>query len=163
MAKAICIIGESGSGKTTSLRNLNPQETYYIDADKKGSAWRGFRQQYNSENRNYMAIDDPSAILELMKGISEKTKLKYIVIDTLNGIMVGEEMRRSKEKTFDKWADLASYIYSILDVVCELRNDLAIIYTAHSETERTEDGYTWTRMKTTGKKLNKQLRVITFL
>ena len=155
MAKAICIIGESGSGKTTSLRNLNPQETYYIDADKKGSAWRGFRQQYNSENRNYMAIDDPSTVLELMKGISEKTKLKYIVIDTLNGIMVGEEMRRSKEKTFDKWADLASYIYSILDVVCELRNDLTIIYTAHSETERTEDGYTWTRMKTTGKKLNK--------
>ena len=32
---------------------------------------------------------------------------------------------------------------------------MTIIYTAHSETERTEDGYTWTRMKTTGKKLNK--------
>ena len=54
MAKAICIIGESGAGKTTSLRNLNPQETYFIDADKKCSAWRGFRQQYNSENRNYI-------------------------------------------------------------------------------------------------------------
>ena len=38
MAKAICIIGESGAGKTTSLRNLDPKETYYIDADKKGSA-----------------------------------------------------------------------------------------------------------------------------
>ena len=35
MAKAICIIGESGAGKTTSLRNLDPKETYYIDADKK--------------------------------------------------------------------------------------------------------------------------------
>lgn len=155
MAKAICIIGESGSGKTTSLRNLDPKETYYIDSDKKGSAWRGFRQQYNNENRNYIATDEPNKILTLMKGISEKTQLKYIVIDTLNGIMVGEEMRRSKEKTFDKWADLASYIYSILDVVSELRDDLTIIYTAHSETERTEDGYMWTRMKTTGKKLNK--------
>lgn len=155
MAKAICIIGESGAGKTTSLRNLNPQETYYIDSDKKGSAWRGFRQQYNSDNKNYIATDDPNKILALMKGISEKTQLKYIVIDTLNGVMVGEEIRRSKEKGFDKWADLVVYIYSILDIVSELREDLSIIYTAHSETERTEDGYMWTRMKTTGKKLNK--------
>lgn len=155
MAKAICIIGESGAGKTTSLRNLNPQETYYIDSDKKGSAWRGFRQQYNSDNKNYIATDDPNKILALMKGISEKTQLKYIVIDTLNGVMVGEEIRRSKEKGFDKWADLVVYIYSILDIVSELREDLTIIYTAHSETERTEDGYMWTRMKTTGKKLNK--------
>ncbi|WP_410497056.1 AAA family ATPase [Cellulosilyticum sp. ST5] len=155
MAKAICIIGESGAGKTTSLRHLNPNETYFIDADKKGSAWRGFRQQYNAENKNYIATDDPNKILTLMKGISEKTQLKYIIIDTLNGVMVGEEIRRSKEKGFDKWADLVVYIYSILDIVSELREDLTIIYTAHSETERTEDGYMWTRMKTTGKKLNK--------
>ena len=155
MAKAICIIGESGSGKTTSLRNLDPNETYFIDADKKKSAWRGFRQQYNKENKNYVATDNPTQILNLLKGISEKTQLKYIVIDTLNGVMVGEEIRRSKEKGFDKWADLVVYIYSILDIVSDLRDDLTVIYTAHSETERTEDGYMWTRMKTTGKKLNK--------
>ena len=64
-------------------------------------------------------------------------------------------MRRSKEKGFDKWMDLVTYVYNILDVVSSLRDDLTIIYTAHSETEHTEDGYTWTRMKTTGKKLNK--------
>ena len=155
MAKAICIIGESGLGKTTSLRNLDPNETYFIDADKKKSAWRGFRQQYNKENKNYVATDNPTQILNLMKGISEKTQLKYMVIDTLNGVMVGEEIRRSKEKGFDKWADLVVYIYSILEIVSDLRDDLTIIYTAHSETERTEDGYMWTRMKTTGKKLNK--------
>ena len=35
MSKSICIFGESGAGKTTSIRTLSPQETYYIDADKK--------------------------------------------------------------------------------------------------------------------------------
>lgn len=35
MSKVICIMGESGSGKTTSMRNLDPKTTYYIDADKK--------------------------------------------------------------------------------------------------------------------------------
>lgn len=155
MARAICIIGESGAGKTTSLRNLNPQETYFIDADKKGGSWRGFRQQYNSGNKNYMVTDDPNKILALMRGISEKTELKYIIVDTLNGVMIGEEMRRAKEKTFDKWLDLAVYVYSIIDIVSELREDLTIIYLAHSETERSDDGYMFTRMKTSGKKVNK--------
>lgn len=36
MSRVICIAGESGSGKTTSMRNLDPKSTYYIDADKKG-------------------------------------------------------------------------------------------------------------------------------
>ena len=44
MANVICIAGESGSGKTTSLRNLNPAETYIIDADKKGLSWRGWKK-----------------------------------------------------------------------------------------------------------------------
>lgn len=36
MSKVICIAGESGSGKTTSMRNLDPETTMYIDCDKKG-------------------------------------------------------------------------------------------------------------------------------
>ena len=45
MAKVIGIIGESGSGKTTSCRNLDPKTTYYIDCDKKGLSWKGWRKQ----------------------------------------------------------------------------------------------------------------------
>ena len=54
MAKVICIAGESGSGKTTSMRNLDPATTYYIDADKKGLSWKGWRNQYNTEKKNYL-------------------------------------------------------------------------------------------------------------
>ena len=157
MAKAICIIGESGAGKTTSLRNLNPQETFYIDADKKGGSWKGFSKKYNTENKNYEATDDPNRVLLLMKNISEKTAVKYIVIDTLNGIMIGEEMRRCKEKGYDKWMDMAYHIYSILDIVSKLRDDLIIIYTAHSETDYEEDGNLITRMKTSGKKFKRMI------
>lgn len=156
MAVAVCIIGESGHGKTTSLRNLPPNETYFIDADKKKMAWRGFKKQYCDANKNYIATNEPNTILWLMQNISDKSPhVKYIVVDTLNGVMIGEEMRRSGEKNFDKWADLASYIYSIIDLVPELRDDLTIIFTAHSETERDESGYMFTRMKTSGKKLSK--------
>ena len=157
MAKAICIIGESGAGKTTSLRNLDPQETFYIDADKKGGSWKGFSKQYNTENRNYEATDDPNRVLALMKNISDKTEIKYIVVDTLNGVMIGEEMRRCKEKGYDKWMDMAMHIYSIIDIAHLLRDDLTIIYTAHSETEYEEDGSIITRMKTSGKKAKKMI------
>ena len=43
MAKTILIIGESGSGKTTAMRNLDPATTIYIDADGKGLSWKGLR------------------------------------------------------------------------------------------------------------------------
>ena len=56
MSKVICIAGESGSGKTTSMRNLDPKSTYYIDADKKGLSWKGWRKQYNKENKNYLRV-----------------------------------------------------------------------------------------------------------
>ena len=45
MANIIGIMGESGSGKTTSMRNLDPKTTYYIDCDKKGLSWRGWEKQ----------------------------------------------------------------------------------------------------------------------
>lgn len=99
MAKIIGIMGESGSGKTTSMRNLDPATTYYIDCDKKGLSWRGWKQQYNAEAKNYYVTDDQRMVLGLLHGINEKRpNIKTIVVDTLNGIMVADEMRRSKEK-----------------------------------------------------------------
>ena len=99
MSKAILIIGESGSGKTTSLRNLPPEETFYIDADGKGLSWKGWRNQYNKQKKNYIKTDDPDMVYKLMEEIHSKQKqFKYLIIDTLNGIMVGDEMRRTKEK-----------------------------------------------------------------
>ena len=156
MSKVICIAGESGSGKTTSMRNLNPKETYYIDCDRKGLSWKGWRNQYNSANKNYKATDRADMILQIITGISEKCpEIKYIVIDTINGIMVGDEMRRSKEKGFDKWVDLAQCVWDLIDKSYDFREDLTLIYTAHTQTERDDSGYTFTRIKTSGKKLDK--------
>lgn len=99
MANIIGIMGESGSGKTTSMRNLDPSTTYYIDCDKKGLSWRGWKKQYNAENKNYFCTDQQANVLKIMQGINnDRPHIKTIVIDTLNGIMIADEMRRSKEK-----------------------------------------------------------------
>lgn len=156
MSKLIGVMGESGAGKSTSLRNLDPATTYIIDADKKGLSWKGWKNQYNSESRNYIATDDPNAIRSLCRNINEKAShIKTLVIDTLNGIMVADEMRRSKEKGFDKWQDLASCVWGIVDDCLKFREDLTVIFICHSQTDMNENGYLWTRIKTSGKKLDK--------
>lgn len=180
MAKLIGIIGESGSGKTTSMRNLPPETTYYIDADKKGLSWKGWKKDYE-KGRNYLRTDNAQAIFYTMyclntdesmraawskanqreyKPLSDDQKSRWLsynvlVIDTLNAIMIGEEMRRSREKGYDKWIDIASYIYSIVDYALTMRDDLTVITVCHSETIQDDVGNRFTRIKTNGRKLEK--------
>lgn len=156
MSKVIGIMGESGSGKTTSMRNLDSKTTYYIDCDKKGLSWKGWRDQYNTDNANYWSTDYASIVKQLLDNINEKAPhIKTVIIDTLNALMVADEVRRMKEKGYDKWQDLAQCVWSLLDDLYSYRNDLTIIVICHSQTQKEDDGYTFTRIKTSGKKLDK--------
>lgn len=158
MAKVIGIMGESGSGKTTSMRKLDPKTTFYIDCDKKGLSWKGWKKQYNPENKNYWSTDLEQTVYNLLDKIDKEESFKHIktvVIDTLNGIMVGDEVRRMKDKGYDKWVDLAQCVWELLDHLYELRDDLTVIVICHSQTQKEDDGYTFTRIKTSGKKLDK--------
>lgn len=158
MSNVICIAGESGSGKTTSMRNLDPKTTLYIDCDKKGLSWKEWRKQYNKKNRNYIRTDFASVVEQALKKVDQDEnwkRFKVVVIDTLNGLMVADEMRRSKEKGYDKWVDLAACVWDLVCHAHELRDDLTIVFTAHTQTEHDEAGYMFTRIKTSGKKLDK--------
>lgn len=158
MARVVGIMGESGSGKTTSMRNLDPKTTFYIDCDKKGLSWKGWRSQYNDKNKNYFATDYIEVVTKILDKIDkqpEQKNISTVVIDTLNGLMVGDEVRRMKEKGYDKWADMAQCVWGLLDHLYELRDDLTVIVLCHSQTQKEDDGYTFTRIKTSGKKLDK--------
>lgn len=158
MSKLIAVMGESGAGKTTSMRNLDPKTTMYIDCDKKGLSWKGWREQYNKENKNYIVSDDPDYVLKMVQMVSNSPDFQYIkvvIIDTINGLMVADEMRRIKEKGYDKWQDLAISVYNLVDKALTFRDDLTIIFTAHTQTDREDSGYMFTHIKTSGRKLDK--------
>lgn len=156
MSRVICIAGESGSGKTTSLRNLDPKTTFIIDADRKGLSWKGWKAQYNKEAKNYIQTSDVDKIKSLLQNISEKaTHIKTVVIDTLNTIMVDDEVKRMKEKGYDKWIDLAQCVWELVSEAHLCRDDLTVVFMAHTQTERDDSGFYFTRIKTSGRKLDK--------
>ena len=157
MSKMICVMGESGAGKTTSMRTLDPTTTYYIDCDKKGLAWKGWRQQYNAERKNFMSDRDLAKINLVLKGIDVKRQdLKTVVIDTLNTCMVDKEIKAMTDKDgYSKWIDLTQFVWAICETAATLREDLTVIIVMHSETIRDDLGYTFTRIKTNGRKLEK--------
>ena len=152
MAKMILVMGEPASGKTVSLRNIPKNELYYIDCDKKGLNYKGWKNDFKKKKKNYFKTNDGELIAKCMQGISEKREdIHYIVIDTINSIMIADEMRRSKDKNFDKWIDLASCIFNLVNIVPDLRDDITVIFIGHTQTD--DEGFT--RLLTNGKKLNK--------
>ncbi|WP_303202510.1 AAA family ATPase [Raoultibacter timonensis] len=156
MANLICVMGESGSGKTTSLRNLDPKSTYIIDCDKKGLSWRNWGESYGGDKKNYSVTDDQQKVMALLKSINANAPhIKTVVIDTINGIMVADENRRKDEKNYDKWSDLAWAVYGIIDYALTMRPDITVVFMAHAQTERDDAGVLFTRIKTSGKKLDK--------
>ena len=159
MSKVICIC------RRIRIRENNIHEKFTHPAEvdsltsmltRKALHWKGWRKQYNKENKNYLACDDANVVRQYIKRIAEACpRVKVIVVDTINGLMVADEMRRSKEKGYDKWVDLAACVW---DLVCEAytyREDLTLIFTAHTQTDHDEAGYMFTRIKTSGKKLDK--------
>ena len=154
-------MGESGSGKTTAMRNLPPEETFYIDCDKKGLNWKGWRTQYNVDKKNYWSSDSFSVVSNILDKINKEKQfqhIKYVVIDTINGMMVAEEMRILAMQSGDKrsaWSDLAKDGWAIVNKALELRDDLTVIILAHSETISDDNGIIRTRIKTNGRKLEK--------
>lgn len=161
MAKVIGIMGESGSGKTTSMRNLPPEETFYIDSDKKGLNWKGWKSQYDEDKKNYFKSDLFSTCINIMEKIDKQEDMKhikYLVIDTLNGMMVAEEMRILAMTSGDKrsaWTDLAQNGWSVVNKALSMRDDVTVIILCHSETISDDNGIVKTRIKTNGRKLEK--------
>ena len=98
MSKVQAIVGPSSTGKTTSLRNMNPEETYIINILGKDLPWRGSRADFNSTKKNIASVDRWDTVVEILKGISENRKeVKHIFIDDAGFIMTNEFFARAKE------------------------------------------------------------------
>jgi adenosyl cobinamide kinase/adenosyl cobinamide phosphate guanylyltransferase len=156
MATGILVIGESGSGKSTSVRNLVSAETYIVNVQGKPLPWKGSKEQYNSEARNMNHCDNAQKIGEILKSISERAPhISTVVIDDFQYIMVNEMMRRSKETGYTKFTEIARGIWDLINLIPNLRHGLKVVFLSHIET--TSLGKE--KVKTVGKMLDDQVNI----
>ena len=162
MAKTIAVVGQSGEGKSTGIRTLNPETTFIINCDGKSLPFRKADKLYNKENKNYASTSKYSEVKALLQGISDKKPTcKTIVIDTINAIMVDIEMssnfrnRKAGGEAMAKWMDLAAEIYDLINDANSLRDDLTIFMCFHAGLYTDVTGNEKKCIVTNGRKLEK--------
>ena len=147
MAEKILIMGESGTGKSTSIRNCDPAKTAIVNPVGKPLPFRGKFEMLNG-------VTDSGKIIRFMKDQVAAGK-KIIVVDDFQYILSIPYMNRIKEAGWDKWNDFGSNYFEIIDVCAVLPDDVTVYYMTHTET--LENGIT--TIKLIGKLLREKITI----
>jgi hypothetical protein len=137
MSELIGILGDSGKGKTTSLRNLDPEETVIINVSGKPLPFRGWKSDYTKgikEDGNYVETNNAQKIEKILKYIhSEREEIKNVVIDDMQYVQAFEFFKRRDEKNYQKFNDIGGHLFDVLNTGRNLREDLKVITTFHPD------------------------------
>lgn len=157
-SKLIGIVGATGTGKSTSIKHLDPKETYIINVAKKELPFKGADKLYNAENKNYKEIDDANEITRLLKTISEKAPhIKNIIIEDSNYIMGFNIVSKATEIGFTKFSIMARDMVELFREARKLRDDLKVFYFTHPETIEESGEVVGYKIKTAGKLIDNQI------
>jgi ABC-type phosphate/phosphonate transport system ATPase subunit len=98
MANCVIILGKSGTGKSTSIKGLNPKETVILNLLGKKLPFKGSGSIYNKESKNLFRVEEYTQILSMLENIDKKASyVKNIVIDDCIYVMRKEYFKRAKE------------------------------------------------------------------
>lgn len=157
-SKLIGIVGPTGTGKSTSIKHLDPKETYIINVAKKELPFKGAEKLYNAENKNYKEVDDANEITRLLRTISEKAPhIKNIIIEDSNYIMGFNMMAKATETGFTKFTIMARDMVDLFREARRLRDDLKVFYFTHPETVEDAGEIIGYKIKTAGKMIDNQI------
>lgn len=152
MSIAAFILGESGTGKSTSMRGMNPAETLLIQSIKKPLPFRSSGWKYLSkEGGNILVCDQSAQIIAAM----HKTQRPIIVIDDFQYILANEFMRRTDERGFDKFTEIGKHAWDILCAASTLPDHVRVYILSHTETS--ESGRV--KAKTIGRMLDEKITI----
>ena len=137
------IYGQSGTGKSTSLRNFKNDEVAVVNVSGKPLPFRGDIKPYNSDNYG-----------KIMAAIKQ-TDRKSIVIDDATYLMVNEFMRTAKKVGYQKYTDMAVSFNQLIEFAASLPDDKIVYFMGHSD--QADDGRE--HFKTIGKMLDNYVTV----
>jgi len=157
-SKLVGIVGSTGTGKSTSIKHLNPEETYIINVAKKELPFKGSEKLYNVENKNYKELDDANEISRLLKAISEKAPhIKNIMIEDSNYIMGFSMVAKATETGFTKFSVMAKDMVDLFRTARQLRDDITVFYLSHPEEIMDGQDVIGYKIKTAGKLIDNQV------
>lgn len=131
MSNVSIILGESGSGKTTSIRTLDPSTTGIIAVLGKVMPFKGGKGKYSVEKKNFFSTAKYDEIIGTLDFYNKNEKIKTIIIDDLFFSMSEENFSRAKEGGYNKFADMANHFQQILFKARTLRDDVNVFVLLH--------------------------------
>lgn len=158
MSNVISLAGLSNSGKSTSLKYLDPQETFIISCTNKQLQIPGFRKKYPKITvedgkllGNWLVSNNYTQIEKIMKAVSKtRPEIKIICIDDCNYLLSNEIFANVMTKGYEKFNILAKNYYDLIQTCQDLRDDLTVVFISHIENIGTEIDPEY-RLWTTGK------------
>jgi hypothetical protein len=161
MANNIILLGKSGSGKSSSIRGLEPKETVIINTLKKRLPFKGSATTYNAQNKNLFNVGDYNTVITYLKSISDNAPhVKNIVLDDIIYVMRKEYFKRAKETGYGKYTELAAHFQQIISTCENLRDNLNVFFILHSEDIQSDGTTTGYKVSTIGKLLDSQYNPI---
>ena len=155
MSNTVLVIGQSGSGKSTSLRSLDPKTTFIINVLDKPLPFRAFKKSYNPAAKNYYTTHDWAKVVNCIERVNkERPDITTLVIDDWQYILSYEFIKRASERGFDKFSDLANHGWSTMNACTTgTRPSLTTFILAHSDID--QNGRS--KLKTIGKMLDEKI------
>ncbi len=141
MAVIVALMGESGTGKSTSLRNFKKGEASVINVSKKPLPFRNELPIFKTDN--YQEI----------QAMIKRAQAKSLVIDDAQYLMAFEYMHRAKEKGYEKFTDIGANFFNLTQTAASLPDDKIVYFLFHIE--RTKDGNE--KCKTIGQLLDEKI------
>lgn len=155
MANCVIILGKSGSGKSTSIKGLDPKETIVINTLKKRLPFKGSSSIYSIDNKNLFQKDSYTEIINLLNNINEKnSSCKNIIIDDFIYVMRKEYFATAKITGYNKFVEMAQHFQQIIYTCENLREDLNIFFILHSEDVQNDKATVGYKVSTIGKMID---------
>ena len=134
MANCVIVMGRSGTGKSTSIKGLNPEETVIMNLLGKKLPFKGSKALYNLEKKNLIQVEDYAEIIANLKGY----------------------FKRAKDNGYNKYTEFAQHFQQII-VTCEqMREDINVFFMLHTEDIVSDNTIVGYKVATIGKLLDNQ-------
>jgi hypothetical protein len=157
----VLICGESGSGKSSSVRTLDESQTFIISVSNRPLMFPNNYELFDPKEPkkgNFMYCDNANTMVKIMEFISNsRPEITKIIVDDLQYSSANEFMRRIKEKSYDKFSDIARNLWYLATEAGKLRPNIIVYFLSHDEHFTDADGVTKRKAKTLGKLINDKL------